>query len=443
MGATVRKIPATRYSVMSMHSTKPLWVDPDVSNYPPVQCDLEAEVAVIGGGIAGVATMRWLLDCGIRDIVMLEARTLASSASGRNAGFVMAVAPENFPPTDDPRDLATARRIWAFTAENQRLIEATISEFGLEAEYRRLGSLGLAAYPAEWEWILASTQIARQSGLEVELVPRDALESPWLRDHYHGGAWYPGNAEIHPAKFVRGLAASLARQGARFFEYSPVSAPLPEGLRTSGGGTESEAKGEIELHVSSHTVRVKQAVVTTNAYTSELVPSLGRRIAPIRGQVLATAPLTKAVASCPVYANDGFQYWRQTLSRRLVLGGWRDMDMAAEVGTVDVLNQAIQTELERVAVGLCGNDVQIDHRWSGIMGFTPDRRPLVGLIPGAANVAICAGFSGHGLAMAFHSAKLVVDILGGMSVDYIDLFAPDRFEQDAISSRTSAEVASA
>ncbi len=132
------------------------------------------------------------------------------------------------------------------------------------------------------------------------------------------------------------------------------------------------------------------------------------------------------IADSPVYANHGFQYWRQTQDGRLVLGGWRDLDTETEVGTQEVLNETIQTQLNRVAEGLCGEGVDVEYRWSGIMGFTPDRLPLVGLIPESANLAIAAGYSGHGLAMAFLCAWHAVQELLGATSELHDLFDPVR-----------------
>jgi glycine/D-amino acid oxidase-like deaminating enzyme len=420
--------------VMRVRPTDPLWVDFASVTYPPVDRDLNADAVVIGAGIAGVAAAYWLRKAGVRDVVVLEARTVAAAASGRNAGFVMAVAPENFPVSGGAEDLAAARRIWAFTAENQRLMERTIAEHGLDTEYRRLGSLGLAAYPNEWEWMQASTEVARGAGLQVALIERDDLEPAWVRDNYLGGAWYPGNAEIHPGKFVRGLAGALARDGVRFFEGSPIerlASGASRRLEPGGGGD------HVTIGIGRYTVRARQVVVATNAYTSTVLPGLGSHIRPTRGQVLSTRPVSRTVAPFPVYANDGFQYWRQTPDGRLVLGGWRDLDMVAEVGTAEELNPEIQAVLTNVAQGLTGGEAQIERRWSGIMGFTPDRRPLVGCVPGLDGIAICAGFSGHGLAMAFNCARVAVTALHRGTTEEADLFAPGRFDAGFGRSRTS------
>ncbi|HEV3312834.1 MAG TPA: FAD-dependent oxidoreductase [Chloroflexota bacterium] len=398
--------------------TRPLWVDPDRSIFPRLEEDISVDVAVIGGGISGVGAARWLEHSGVTRVAVVDARTVCAGASGRNAGFVMALAPENFPQTRDPKEIDVARRIWAFTAENQRMIESAMSEFEIEAEYRKLGSLGLAATTTEWERTLAAADIARAAGARVEIVSRGDLPSLWLRDRYYGGAIFLDNSEIHPGRFVHGLAKQLAGRGVRFYEHTSVLSFAKSGQ-------------SVELRTPGGVIKADGVIVATNGYTLSLLPDLGRSIQATRGQVLATASTPQTVAERPVYANSGYQYWRQTLDGRVVLGGWRDVDIANEVGTEDVLNQRIQTELDSVIRGLTGQSGIVEYRWSGIMGFTPDRRPLVGAVPGWPHMTIAAGYSGHGMAMAFHAAKHAVAMLRGDPSEVADMFRPVRFSAPA------------
>ncbi len=396
-------------------AARPFWTDPTISVYPQLVENAEAEVVVIGGGISGVGAARWLVESGVEEVAVLEARTICSGASGRNAGFVMAVAPENFPPSDDPQDHEIARAIWSFTDTNQRLMEQTIVEMELNADFRRRGSLGLAAYPDEWDLIKATAEIARENGLAVEIIERADLPGEWLTQEYYGGAWFPGNAEINPASFVKGVAARLAAGGVQIFENSPV-------LEIADDGEHHY------LRTANAVLRAKGLVVATNGYTSALLPDFENLITPIRGQVLATSKVEDGVVECPVYANDGFQYWRQTADGSVLVGGWRDLDIRHEVGRRENLNSAIQTRLEQVARKICSpKRIRISNRWAGIMGFTPDRRPLVGWIPGMERAVICAGFSGHGLAMAYHASKEAVSILLDEGSEWSDLFDPRRF----------------
>jgi glycine/D-amino acid oxidase-like deaminating enzyme len=110
----------------------------------------------------------------------------------------------------------------------------------------------------------------------------------------------------------------------------------------------------------------------------------------------------------------------------------RWLTATAEAGAAD------DTVLEpTVSAGLHGflpkhfpalRDVRVEHEWTGIMGFTPDRAPLVGPIPGSPAEYIAAGFHGHGMPMIFASARAVAEMLAGREpADFVpEAFLPAR-----------------
>src|SRR5438552_3990435 len=66
----------------------PFWLDEPYTARTPLEGDVTAEVAVLGGGLTGVAAAHFLADRGCR-VVLVERDVLASGASGRNAGFLL------------------------------------------------------------------------------------------------------------------------------------------------------------------------------------------------------------------------------------------------------------------------------------------------------------------------------------------------------------------
>ena len=90
---------------------------------------------------------------------------------------------------------------------------------------------------------------------------------------------------------------------------------------------------------------------------------------PVRGQMLCTTPQSP-IFERPIYADHGFDYWRQKPDGRIVLGGWRNLDPDSEVGYDETLHGDIQDSMTRFLRQFNGlASVQIETRWSGIMGF--------------------------------------------------------------------------
>jgi glycine/D-amino acid oxidase-like deaminating enzyme len=181
------------------------------------------------------------------------------------------------------------------------------------------------------------------------------------------------------------------------------------------------------VRTSTGTVSAQLALVCTNAAAGQLVGFFEDKVDPVRGQMLATGPAPR-VFECPVYADHGFDYWRQDAHGRLALGGWRNLDPAGEVGPEEVLHAGIQARMtEFVRRFPAFHGVPITHRWSGTMGFSRDGLPIVGPVPGLPGALAAVGFTGHGFGFAWSSgAALATLVLEGHSA-WAELFTPRRF----------------
>jgi glycine/D-amino acid oxidase-like deaminating enzyme len=174
-----------------------------------------------------------------------------------------------------------------------------------------------------------------------------------------------------------------------------------------------------EARTAAGVVRAGTIVLCTNAYTAHLAAS---RVRPVRGQMLATARARPTFAR-PAYANRGYQYWRQLGDGRVLVGGWRDTAVDAEVGEEERTTDAIQSKLEAF-LRAHAITAAVTHRWAGTMGFSHDALPYVGRVsPG---VFVCGGFTGHGMAFGPASAELVAALVRGATHPDADLFDPLR-----------------
>ena len=366
-----------------------LWLDGVSRSYPPLDCDVTADVAVVGAGIAGIATAYFLASAGAK-VVVLEARGVAEAASGRNAGFMLAGVAENFAAASRRYGERNALRIWRFTKRTQALVRSLVAEHGIGCRLSWNGSDQIAGDDDEWREIQVSAQRLSSEGVAVSLDPAARC------------ATYAGDGELHPVRWVRGLAAAAAIKGARIHESTRVDAVTSGEARTANG-----------------LVRAAAIVLCTNAYTAHLASS---RVRPVRGQMLATAP-TAPLFARPAYANRGYRYWRQTADGRVVVGGWRDTAVEEEVGeeerTTDTIQQQLDAFLREHRISAA-----VTHRWAGTMGFSHDALPYVGRI--AQGVFVCGGFTGHGMAFGPASAELIAALVRGATHPDADLFDPLR-----------------
>jgi glycine/D-amino acid oxidase-like deaminating enzyme len=372
-------------------SAASIWLDeiaPDL--HAPLDEDTSADVAIVGAGIAGVATAYHVSRSGAK-VVVIEARTVAEAASGRNAGFLLAGVAENFVAAARRYGEDRALRIWRFTRHNQELVREIVERERIACDLAWNGSDQIAGDDEEWAEVRESAERLKAEGVRVHLDATDRA------------AMFEEDGELHPVRYVRGLAAAAVAAGARIHDRTQAIAV---------------AKGEVRTERAR--VRAGAVVVCVNAYSRHLVPL---RVRPVRGQMLATAPVAGRVFERPAYANRGYRYWRQRADGRLLVGGWRDTAADEEVGEEERTTPRIQEQLERF-LRTHAPDATVTHRWAGTMGFSHDALPYVGVLD--SGVAVNAGFTGHGMAFATATGELIADVLRAKRRSETDLFAPER-----------------
>jgi gamma-glutamylputrescine oxidase len=353
--------------------------------------DASADVAIVGAGIAGCALAYALARDGAT-VIVLEREAVASAASGRNAGFILAGVAENWVAACRRFGEELTRRVWAVTVTNRALLRAIAERERIECDLAWHGSEQLAGDDEEWDEILASAE--RLSALGHRTTVHEAGRRVVIEE----------DGEMHPVRFVRGLADAAERHGARLHEGTAATEVRAGSVATPAGRITAGA-----------------VVACTNAYTRHVLPDA--RISPVRGQMLATAPLAARIFPRPVYAHRGFRYWRQTREGRVLVGGWRNTAAQVEVGEDTTPSAQVQGHLDAFLAEQ-GVRAPVTHRWAGIMGFAHDGLPYIGRR--ADGVYMLAGFTGHGNAFALAGSEIVASLIRRGAHPDAALFDPER-----------------
>lgn len=349
-----------------------------------------ADVAVVGGGVTGCSCALTLAEGGLR-VRLHEAGEIACGASGRNGGFALRGATAAYDQARVDLGPEAARRLMALTERALDRMEQLAGD-----AFRRVGSFRLAAGGGELEDLRREYDALREDGFAVDWV--DQLAAP-LDRLYTGAIHHPPDGALHPARWVRRLAARAAAAGTDIREHDPVEA---------------------------HGLDADVVVVAGDGFTASLLPELADQVRPTRGQVLATEPLPELRYPSPHYARSGYDYWQQLPDGRLVIGGNRDASLEAEETDVVATTTLIQERLDELVERLVGARPRITNRWAGIWGTTPDLMPLVGPVPGRDGVWVAGGYSGHGNALGLACGELVARAILGERPPELALFDPLR-----------------
>lgn len=392
-----------------------VWWNEPGPPFPSFEGELDAEILIVGGGIAGI-TLAWTLAEQGATVALLEAGPIAGAASGRNAGFLMVAPAEPYNEQIALWGRAGARAVLEIGRRSHQRIRTLVESLGIACDYRANGSLRLTRTEEEAEDIRASLAALKADGFPMLEVPVSHAVPPHAASSFTSAFVTLEDGEFHPVKFLHALGREATNKGARIYADSAVT-----GAAWRAGLWEARTERGV--------ARARTLVLATNAYTPRLCPALAPLLAPRRGQMIATAPLSRDVAPRPSYAHWGYHYWRQLADRRLLIGGWRELDLDGEVGYDQVTTTGIQNAIERGLSELVPEGAVIEHRWSGIMGFARDGRPLVGWLDAEHHLAICGGWTGHGIAMAPACTMDLADVLAWRKAPGIATFDPGRFEE--------------
>lgn len=167
---------------------------------------------------------------------------------------------------------------------------------------------------------------------------------------------------------------------------------------------------DVRLETGLGPMLAGQVLLATNAFTTKFFPELD--VQPGRGQVLVTEPIPGLAVRGTFHYDKGYYYFRQ-VGNRLLLGGGRNLDFAAEATTEPGLTELVQNRLEQLLtdVILPGQRPRIDYRWSGVMAFGADLQPIIQpLAPGIYGALRC---NGMGVAMGAGSGRRAAEMMNG------------------------------
>lgn len=362
------------------------------------------DVVIVGAGITGLSMAYWLNqeDPALK-IAIVEKQRLAFGASGRNAGFVTCGSVEHFNRMISKHGLKQAVEIWKFSQMNMDLLkERIIEDHHGSIEFEQRGAYSLAAGEVEFNELKSVAQIMSELKIPVEVYGQEDIFKQVGAANFVGGIRYCDDGAVHPVKL---LELMQQRVKVDLFEMTEAYA------------YESRSEGTRVLKTDNGDFEASLLIYCLNGYSASLHPFFADKIFPTRAQILMMEPVAKFMDG-PCYANFYLDYFRQMPNGSLLIGGFRQLEKNTEVGYSDHVTEIIQQALhEFVQTHLPAyKNKKVLHRWAGVMGFSKDGEPQVGSLPEDPQVFFCGGYTGHGLGLAFHSAKKTVDLIFGREI---------------------------
>jgi glycine/D-amino acid oxidase-like deaminating enzyme/nitrite reductase/ring-hydroxylating ferredoxin subunit len=382
------------------------WLDTDrtVAN-PPLDRDIDCDVAVVGGGIAGVSAAYRLAASGAR-VVLLEARTIGSGVTGHTSAKLSALQGAVYQDLSNKVGPEAARHYAELNRTGVEDAWVIADELGIDCDLVRRTAITFTESPEQVATLRQERDAARAAGLDANFV--ESLDE--LPFEVAGAVTLADQAQINPVAWARGVAGALPVLGGAVFEHTRVIGVKdgsPCVVRTENGA---------EVRAGRVVVATHQPILDRGLFFARLDVSRSYVVAGVmpgevpQGMYLSIDSPSRSIRPfAPGEAEPGMI---------LVAGE------SHRVGTDDP--PARFRTLTRYIKQMFGVD-QVSYRWSAHDQISPDGMPFIGpVIPGRDRILTATGFSKWGLSGSIGASVLLCDRVGGRSNEISETFDPAR-----------------
>ncbi|MDH6233793.1 glycine/D-amino acid oxidase-like deaminating enzyme [Mesorhizobium soli] len=367
----------------------------------PLEETIQADVAIAGGGYAGLSCALHLAEAG-KSVVLLEAYEFGFGGAGRNVGLINAglwLMPDDV--------LAAAgqthgERLLKVLGEGPALVMSLIDRHNIDCELNRKGTLHCAVGATGLKELRQRETQWLKRGAPVRLLDAQETADRVGTRAYAGALLDERAGTLQPLAYARGLARAAGAAGSRLHTSTPVVSAERIGVRW-------------DIRTPRGHIDAQWLVVATDAYGRG--PFRDTQYAQVRLPYfnLATQPLDAATLATILPGKEGvwdtktiLSSFRLDRSGRLVFGSVG----ALRHGGAAIHKGWARRALTRLFPRLAG--IEFDHEWYGQIGMTDDAVPrLHNFGPEAVGVF---GYNGRGISPGtVFGRELALLILGEKS----------------------------
>lgn len=347
------------------------------------------DLIVVGAGIVGLSSAIFFKrDHPHSRVLVLEKGFLPEGASTRNAGFACVGS--------------ISEHVADMTKESEENIKKRIKARyeGLHALRRLLGDQNIGYRPSGGYELFTDAESFEKYR---DYIPQF---NDWLLE-------VTGEQEVYSTGTLSGYSVIHNRLEGALHPGRMMQALIREAglldidIKWGSEVTELLDNGQVLLK-NGYSLLGKKVLVATNGFIRQLLPDL--QVIPARGQVLVTNPQQSMAWEGTFHYDRGYIYFRD-LGKRLLIGGARHLDENVEETDRFGANKNIRQYLKNFVSETLrfGTAWQVEHEWSGIMGFTPTKTPIVRRLDN--HYVVVAGLSGMGVAIGANIGKKAANLL--------------------------------
>ncbi|MBI2344789.1 FAD-binding oxidoreductase [Candidatus Dependentiae bacterium] len=369
---------------------------PNDQNYWNICChkatkctqDINTQVAIIGGGIAGLSAAQAFAAKG-KKVTLLEQYYCGSGATGKAGGFITPNAELSFLDISHKKDINAAKNIWNFINNGLEKIRSNISNNGFSCNYKNDPGLFVATCNRTLKNLLKEYEHIQKLGYSSDFFDAQQIQSIIGTKDYYGGMTYNNSFGINTHAYCQELKKYLITQDVDIFEESPV------------------------LSIDNHTLTTPHAKITADfiiVCVDKFLPKfniLPEKIHHIQNFVIISEQLTDQIIQ-KIFPQKSYMVWdshliynyfRPTHDNRIILGGG---DLISIYSTEEKHNyiRGYKKLANYFSKTFPQIKINFEYQWPGQIGISKDLGPIAGPDKKYPHIYYITGSAGLSIATA-------------------------------------------
>jgi glycine/D-amino acid oxidase-like deaminating enzyme len=352
--------------------------------------DLDADICVVGAGLAGLTVALEAARLGA-SVVVLEGRHVGWGASGGLLGTVMPGFGLGLKDLVARVGLEDAKELWDLSKQGADYVRTQATEQLMPGIAVTEGALEVSNIDVGDRLISELQMLGEDFETEVEGWQIDQVRSQLKTDRYFHGVYFPGAFQVDGRKYLVGLAALAKQAGVRIFEDTPVVAIDSSGIRK-------------RIVTPSARLRASHIVMAGNVHLGAPSRRLSETLLPVWRYAAVTEPLGDRLAAAiafkgSVIDTDGVDQFRIVEGDRLMWASPETTWDARPQRFASTIARRIRTIFPQLG------RVQITDVWGGAIGQTVHGMPQVGQL--RRGLWVASGFGRQGLGTTAMAGQLI------------------------------------
>ena len=395
------------YDILNGLSRSYWLTPPEQPGYEELKHDMTVEVAIVGGGIAGITLAYLLCKEGIHP-VLLEANRILFGVSGHTTAKITSQHDLIYHKIRSEFGDELAQQYATANESAIREIEQTVKEHDIHCDFKAESAFVFAQDERNVQKISDEVKAASDLGIQASFVDRIPFDIPIA-----AAVRFDHQAQFHPRKYLLALAKEISEKGCSIYENSKV-VDLEEtgGVYTLKTGNERKVRAKIVIIASHYPFFNKAGLYFARLYVE-------------RSYIIAVKAREEYPGGMYISYEEPARSLRSQRSDHGILtlvGGENH-----KTGQGEDTRQYYQALIDFATQHFTVEDIPF--HWSAQDCMTLDGIPYVGhYTADTPNLYVATGFGKWGMTNATVSAMLIRDLITRGKSEWKDVYSPSRFD---------------